>query len=76
LDFRKRQLQQLINLLTENTDAVVESLHKDLRKPKIETVIGEISAVVDECQFMIKVPATRDGRMEIQEAGRCKLTEF
>ncbi|KAJ2960177.1 hypothetical protein NQZ79_g4409 [Umbelopsis isabellina] len=54
LDFRKKQLQQLANLLIENTDAVVESLYKDLRKPKIETVIGEISSVVDECQFMIK----------------------
>jgi hypothetical protein len=41
--------------LLENTDAIVQSLHKDLRKPKIETVIGEISSVVDEAQFMIKV---------------------
>lgn len=55
LDFRKKQLQRLIDLLLENTDAIVESIHKDLRKPKIETVIGEISGVVDECQFMIKV---------------------
>ncbi|GAB5585143.1 hypothetical protein Unana1_00043 [Umbelopsis nana] len=54
LDFRKKQLQRLVDLLLENTDAIVESLHKDLRKPKIETVIGEVSAVVDECQFMIK----------------------
>lgn len=55
LDFRKKQLQRLVDLLLENTDAIVQSLHKDLRKPKIETVIGEISSVVDEAQFMIKV---------------------
>lgn len=55
MDFRKKQLQRLVDLLLENTDAIVESLHKDLRKPKIETVIGEISSVVDEAQFMIKV---------------------
>ncbi|KAH8553761.1 Aldehyde/histidinol dehydrogenase [Umbelopsis sp. PMI_123] len=54
LDFRKKQLQGLIDLCNENTEAIVEALHKDLRKHKVEAVVGEISLVVDECQYMIK----------------------
>jgi acyl-CoA reductase-like NAD-dependent aldehyde dehydrogenase len=55
IDFRKQQLQRLVDLCLENTEALSEALYKDLRKHKVESVVGEISPVVDECRFMIKV---------------------
>ncbi|CAO3688786.1 unnamed protein product [Umbelopsis ramanniana] len=54
VDFRKQQLQRLVDLCLENTEALSDALHRDLRKHKVESVVGEISPVVDECQFMIK----------------------
>ncbi|CAG8593105.1 8784_t:CDS:2 [Acaulospora morrowiae] len=43
LSYRKRQLRQLYKLLEENEDEICDALYKDLRRPKTETMIGEIS---------------------------------
>ncbi|KAI8890490.1 aldehyde dehydrogenase [Backusella circina FSU 941] len=54
LDFRKQQLSNLIRFFEENGPAIEQALWKDLHKHKIESSIGELSPVVDECKFMIK----------------------
>ncbi|KAI9499572.1 Aldehyde/histidinol dehydrogenase [Zychaea mexicana] len=54
LSFRKQQLANLISFCEEQTDAIVQALQKDLHKHRMETNVGEISAVVDECKYMIK----------------------
>ena len=55
LSFRKHQLASLMRFCIEQTDALADALHKDLHKHRMEANVGEISAVVDECKFMIKV---------------------
>ncbi|KAF9368231.1 hypothetical protein BGX21_006726, partial [Mortierella sp. AD011] len=48
LKFRRHQLQQFWRLLDENTDAFIEAVHKDLRKHKNETTLGEIIPTKEE----------------------------
>ncbi|KAI1314998.1 Aldehyde dehydrogenase [Mortierella claussenii] len=48
LDFRRRQLEQLWNLLDENVEELCEAVHKDLRKPRIETILAEILVSKEE----------------------------
>jgi acyl-CoA reductase-like NAD-dependent aldehyde dehydrogenase len=54
IEFRKQQLQNMIRFFEENGSAIEQALWKDLHKHKIESSIGELSPVVDECKFMIK----------------------
>ncbi|CAO3690777.1 unnamed protein product [Rhizopus microsporus] len=54
IKFRKQQLSNLARFCIENTDALLDAVYKDLRKHRIEADIGEISPVVDECEYMIK----------------------
>ncbi|KAI7856525.1 Aldehyde/histidinol dehydrogenase [Circinella umbellata] len=54
LSFRKQQLASLMRFCIEHTDDIADALHKDLHKHRMEANVGEISAVVDECKFMIK----------------------
>lgn len=41
-------------MLTENEADMVHALHKDLRKPKTESIILEISVVKSEVETMIE----------------------
>lgn len=54
IQFRKEQLKNLIRFCNENNDALCKALWSDLRKHAMECDVGEISPIVDECQFMIK----------------------
>jgi acyl-CoA reductase-like NAD-dependent aldehyde dehydrogenase len=54
IKFRKQQLSNLARFCLENADALLDAVYKDLRKHRIEADIGEISPVVDECEYMIK----------------------
>lgn len=44
----------MIRFCEENTKLICEALWNDLRKHEMETNVGEISAIIDECKFMIK----------------------
>ena len=44
--WRKRQLNQLILMLRENVDVIVQALATDLRKPRHETILGEIGMAI------------------------------
>ncbi|CAB4382444.1 aldehyde dehydrogenase 3 family, member D1 [Rhizophagus irregularis] len=49
LGYRKKQLEQLYNLLDENQDELCEALYKDLHKSKIQSMLSEIGLVREEC---------------------------
>lgn len=52
--FRKQQLANMIRFCNENNELLCDALWKDLRKHPMECDVGEISPIVDECEFMIK----------------------
>jgi acyl-CoA reductase-like NAD-dependent aldehyde dehydrogenase len=52
--FRKQQLNNLIRFCNENNELLCQALWADLRKHAMECDVGEISPIVDECQYMIK----------------------
>ncbi|KAH8553701.1 Aldehyde/histidinol dehydrogenase [Umbelopsis sp. PMI_123] len=54
LAYRKKQLQQLYNLVTENEALLFAALHKDLRKHEVESIAGEIAPVADECLWFLE----------------------
>ena len=41
-DWRRRQLEAVLALLTDNEAALIDALHADLRKPKMEAAAGEV----------------------------------
>lgn len=47
-------MNNLIRFCNENEKALCQALWTDLRKHEAESLIGEISSVVDECKYMIK----------------------
>ncbi|CAG8448240.1 9700_t:CDS:2 [Funneliformis caledonium] len=49
LNYRKKQLEQLYNLIDENEDEICDALYKDLHKNKIESLLGEIDMIRQEC---------------------------
>ncbi|CAG8469229.1 9677_t:CDS:10 [Diversispora eburnea] len=48
LSYRKNQLKQLYNLLDENDQELCDALQKDLRRPRTETMLGEIAMIKQE----------------------------
>ncbi|RHZ77692.1 hypothetical protein Glove_174g12 [Diversispora epigaea] len=48
LSYRKNQLEQLYKLLDENDQELCDALQKDLRKPRTETMLGEIAMIKQE----------------------------
>lgn len=54
IKFRKEQLENLARFCQENNKTICQALWKDLRKHEMESDVGEISPIVDECKFMIK----------------------
>ncbi|KAI8373326.1 Aldehyde/histidinol dehydrogenase [Blakeslea trispora] len=52
--FRKEQLTQLKLFFKEKEDEIIDAIHKDFRKHKLETLIGEIAPVVAEIDFMLQ----------------------
>ncbi|KAI8088724.1 Aldehyde/histidinol dehydrogenase [Halteromyces radiatus] len=54
LEFRKQQLANLLRFMNEKKEDLMDALYKDLHKHRMESNVGEISSIVDECQYMIK----------------------
>ncbi|XP_041672622.1 aldehyde dehydrogenase family 3 member B1 [Cheilinus undulatus] len=52
-EFRRAQLMKLMSMVKENEEAIVEALHKDLRKPKFETILSEIEMVTNDLHYTI-----------------------
>ena len=48
IKFRKEQLRKLKELIENNEDAIIEALHKDLRKHEFEAYTTEIGFVIVE----------------------------
>ncbi|KAF9100800.1 Aldehyde dehydrogenase [Mortierella sp. GBA35] len=48
LKFRRHQLEQLWRLIDDNTEAFCDSLYKDLRKHRNETILGELVTTKEE----------------------------
>ncbi|PNF42206.1 Aldehyde dehydrogenase, dimeric NADP-preferring [Cryptotermes secundus] len=48
IDFREKQLKQLLRMYEENTTEMIEALAKDLRKSKQEAVLFEIQFLINE----------------------------
>jgi acyl-CoA reductase-like NAD-dependent aldehyde dehydrogenase len=42
LSWRTAQLRAIRRMLDENTDAIVQAIHGDLRRPKLEAVLAEV----------------------------------
>lgn len=51
--YRKWQLKQLYWLVTDNHDAIMEALHKDLGRPEFETRVG-IKGLQDDIIYYVK----------------------
>jgi len=54
LEFRKRNLQLLRDMLTDNEDALAIAMYKDLQKPRFEAVTAEIMTLLDEIDHHLK----------------------
>lgn len=52
--FRKKQLNKLRSMLTENEKEISEAVYKDLRKPEMEVMTAEIMTVLDEIDYHLK----------------------
>eukprot|EP01062_Namystynia_karyoxenos_P073624 TRINITY_DN70431_c0_g1_i1.p1 TRINITY_DN70431_c0_g1~~TRINITY_DN70431_c0_g1_i1.p1 ORF type:complete len:538 (+),score=238.93 TRINITY_DN70431_c0_g1_i1:90-1616(+) len=48
--WRRRQLQQVIKMLEENTDEIATAVHSDLRCSKFSVIINEINQVIPEAK--------------------------
>ena len=54
LDWRRQQLQAMINMLEENEDEFLEALKIDLGKPTAEAFITDLAFVTGEIKLMLK----------------------
>lgn len=54
LEWRRKQLEQMIAMLEENEQRFLEALHADLGKPAIEGFITDIAFVAGEIRSMVK----------------------
>ncbi|KRF08659.1 aldehyde dehydrogenase [Arthrobacter sp. Soil782] len=53
-EWRRRQLQSLLQLLTEREDALTDALEKDLGKSRTEAFISEVAVVRAETDYALK----------------------
>uniref|UniRef100_A0A4W5RGX7 Aldehyde dehydrogenase domain-containing protein n=1 Tax=Hucho hucho TaxID=62062 RepID=A0A4W5RGX7_9TELE len=56
--FRMNQLQNLLSLVEENEQLIQDALHKDLHKPKFESVLSEIQITLNDLYFAMENPRT------------------
>ncbi|MFW6296247.1 MAG: aldehyde dehydrogenase [Halothece sp.] len=54
IDFRRNQLQQLKQVITENKEAIVEAIGKDIGKPAFETLLSEFYYCTEEIEYALK----------------------
>lgn len=55
IQFRKDQLQSLARFIDENLVGLQDALRQDLHKHQVESSVGEIIPIRNECDFMLKV---------------------
>lgn len=48
IEWRRRQLKNLLRMYEENTNALVEALCKDLRRCKMEAILLELDLLVND----------------------------
>ena len=53
LDWRKEQLRRLYYMFEDHEEEWIEALHKDLRKPRAESVLGELDICKSEIITMV-----------------------
>lgn len=53
LDFRRRQLKNLVDMMEENQEAFIEAIGMDLHKPRQECILFEIDFTVNETLHLI-----------------------
>ncbi|XP_061721141.1 aldehyde dehydrogenase, dimeric NADP-preferring isoform X2 [Cydia pomonella] len=53
LAWRKQQLKNLLRMYEENYNAMVEALHKDLRRSKMEAVLLEVDYLINDLKSML-----------------------
>ncbi|XP_061568871.1 aldehyde dehydrogenase family 3 member B1 [Cololabis saira] len=51
--FRRGQLVKLMSMLKDNEEHIVKAVHKDLAKPKFETILSEVDIVTNEVHHAI-----------------------
>ncbi|CAO3596680.1 unnamed protein product [Absidia cylindrospora] len=51
--WRKYYIQRLYDLVKENEDRFYEALAKDMKKPRLEAFIGDVSPVLEECVYYL-----------------------
>ncbi|PKI83653.1 hypothetical protein MVES1_002761 [Malassezia vespertilionis] len=54
VEYRKKQLKQLYFLIHDNEKAFVEAIRKDLGRPAMETVFGEVISIKNEIVDTVK----------------------
>lgn len=54
VSYRKKQLQKLKKAIRNNENAIIEALHKDLKKPAFESYAGEIGILYTEIRHVIR----------------------
>ena len=56
-EWRRRQLRQLIKMLDESEEDIVAALHKDLRKPRNESISYETEYTKNVCR-QVPIPTS------------------
>lgn len=54
LEYRRQQLYALVRMCQENVDAIVEAVHKDLKKPRFEVLFYELAGPVSQALLSAK----------------------
>lgn len=53
LDFREKQLKALLRMYEENQNEMYNVLHKDLRKPKMESALTEVDYIINDLRGIL-----------------------
>lgn len=54
IEFRRKQLESMLELIKDNTNGIIEALAKDLRKSKMESCMYEINYVISEIKILLE----------------------